>query len=268
MFQGPELIAVVFQVLWILLRVGTAWIFFPVLSHPNIPATVKTASALAFSVALYPIVKSGLPTWTVNNPPALGVLILEVLREILFGVGMGLAAKWIFTSIVAAAQWAGNQIGFSAGSIIDPESGAQDSAWTEFNGWLGIMVFFAVGGQMWLLEALRDSYTFSLKDIFIRLSDVNMAAQFWVQIGADFFVWMLKLSGPMVAVALLLQVALGVLSKFIPQINVWLVSIPLTIGVGVFVFTLLSPMYGDALEDFMRSFRETQYHWLTFVGVR
>lgn len=268
MVQGPELLEIVFDILWVVLRVGAAWMFFPVLSHPSIPMTVRSSMALAFSVALYPLVKSSLPEWSPLAPPALGILVLDVMKELTLGIGMGLVSRWVFTSIMAAAQWVGMQIGFSSGSVVDPESGNQETSWAEFHNWIGIMFFFGVGGHYWILQALTDSYLFNFSTMFERLTDAKMSFGFWSEVGTQFFVWMLKLSGPLVVATLLLQIALGVLSKFIPQINVWLVSIPITLGAGVFLFTILSPMYGNAIEEVLLGFRESQYMWLNFVGVR
>ena len=72
----------------------------------------------------------------------------------------------------------------------------------------------------------------------------------------------------MVVVLLLLQAALGILSKFIPQINIWSVSIPVTIGVGIMLFIILSPIYADALGGLFNVEKESNYLWLKAMGAR
>ena len=89
------------------------------------------------------------------------------------GAGMGLVSKWMFSACVASAQWAGTQMGFSVGGVIDPEMHSSDSAWAQFNQWVGIMLFLAVGGHYTLIQALADSYQFNFDNIFVRLPSVS-----------------------------------------------------------------------------------------------
>ena len=124
-----------------------------------------------------------------------------------------------------------------------------------------VVLFFGVGGHLLLIQAMADSYRFDFSEFMAHITG-PVAGEFWIVTGSNFFKWMLRLSGPMVVVLLLLQAALGILSKFIPQINIWSVSIPVTIGVGIALFIILSPVYGDALTALFSAGRETHYLWL------
>jgi flagellar biosynthetic protein FliR len=266
--SGEALLSYVLKVFWVALRIGSAWMFFPILSQRQIPAIVRFTTALTFSVALLPSVGPHLPNLEFSNLPSGGVLFLEILKELTIGIGLGLVAKWMFSTCVASAQWIGTQLGFAGGGMVNPDFEFEDSAWTEFHNWIAVMFFLALGGHWFLLQALRDSYLFDFSNLYARLGDSRVVSGFWVEIGTQFFFWMLKLSGPLVVVVLLLQAAMGVLSRFVPQINVWMVSIPLTLGIGTFVFTLLSPLYSDALASLFKSSFEMNYQWLHVIGVR
>ncbi len=268
MNAGEPLLLYFFKVFWVMLRLGAAWMFFPILSHHSIPMIIRLCAAISFSVALMPSVSPFLPQLSFASLPTDGSLFLQILRELIVGMGLGLVAKWMFSTCVASAQWIGTQIGFSGGGIVNPEFEFEDSSWTEFNNWIAIMFFLSIGGHWFLLQALRDSYVFDMSHLFERITDQHMASRFWVEVGTQFFFWMLKLSGPLVVVVLLLQAAMGVLARFVPQINVWLVSIPLTLGIGTFVFTMLSPLYGDALGELFKASQGMNYLWLQFIGVR
>src|SRR4051812_22614114 len=106
----------ILQIFMVSLRVGSIWMFFPVLGQRNIPATVRLAGALALSAALLPLVKPHLPPWTVLALPSLAELVFFISKELVVGLGMGLIARWIFTAGIASAHWVGMQMGFSAGS--------------------------------------------------------------------------------------------------------------------------------------------------------
>lgn len=266
--MATDLFEIIFQVLLVFLRVGTMWMALPILGQANIPTPVRLAGGLTLSMALLPMVASQLPKWSLLAPPELPELVVFITREVLFGIGLGLAARMMFFAAVAAAQWVGVQMGFAMGGLLNPELNQSDSAWAEFNNWLFIMTFLAIGGHLLLIQAMADSYTFSLTNFFARVSDPAIAGAFWIEMGSQFFIWMLKLSGPLLVVLLILQAAMGIISRFIPQINVWFVSIPLTLGIGVFFFTLLSPVYGDALHDLAAFTLEASQGYLRFVGTR
>ena len=256
------------QVLMVSVRMGALWMVFPVFSSRTIPAFVKLAGVLALSFAMIPKVHSFLPAWSITKMPDMYQLFIFTARELLVGLGMGLSVRWIFSSCVAAAHWVGTQMGFSMGSIMSHETGGSESAWSELHQWICLILFLGAGGHWLLIQALWDSYQVDLSMFFTKLSNPEIAAVLWVDVGTRFFAWMLKLSGPMIVVLLLLQGALGVLSRFVPQINVWLVSVPLTLGLGVFVFMLLSPAYSDALGSLFTASHESGAIFLKALGGR
>jgi len=247
-------------------RVAALFVAFPFYAHTAIPAMVKVFCTMAFAVALYPAVGPTLPQWSASNLPLVSEIFSRVVMEFAVGVGMGLVARWIFSSVIASAHWVGTQMGFSMGGVLSPDIGEDSSSWAEYLNWMAILIFLSVGGHHMILSALKDSYLVNMNDAISALGSAERGTAFWIETGSTFFAWMLKLSAPMVVVVLLLQAGLGVLSKFVPQINLWIVSIPITLGVGVLVFTMLSPMYGDALTELFKVEQEFQYSWLKYLG--
>lgn len=252
----------------IVVRLSSLFIFFPVLSQSVLPGLVKISATVAIAIALLGRVGPLLPAWDPNHLPDLATILSFAVHEFVIGAGMGLVAKWIFSACVASAQWVATQMGFSLGSVFDPEIQSSESAWSELHQWMLVMIFFSIGGHIFFIQALTDSYFVNLGDISEKLLDLNLSLGFWSEIGTRFFIWMLKLSGPMAVVLLLIQISMGILSKFVPQVNIWSVSLPVTLGFGVLVFTFLSPMYGDALSSLLNVNFETNYLWLKFLGAR
>ena len=258
----------ILQVFLIALRVGTLWMFFPIFSRANIPPMVKVFSALAMAVSLYPLVHDTLPAWSRTFSPSNAELIFFAARELTFGLAMALVVRIIFSAAQAAADWVGVQMGLAMGGAFNPNFEGGDTSWADFHNWIAIMIFFGVGGHMFLIQAMAESYQLDLSHLFERLSDPAVAPMFWAEIGQTFFMWVVKLAGPLVFVLLVLQASLGILSKFIPQINIFAVSLPITIGVGVLVFSMLSPMYGDALGHLFETGKGFDRLFLKFVGAR
>lgn len=258
----------ILKIAMIFLRAGSLWMFFPIFSQGGIPGNVRLFGGIAFSAALLPLAGPKLPTWSVVAPPDMATMAGFIAREFLVGAGMALAVRWIYASITGASHWVGTQMGFSAGGLLDPEFQASDTSWSEFNQWVATILFFSCGGHLFLIQALATSYSFDLSQFSQTFFDGSQHGAFWIEMGRAFFIWMLKLSGPMVVVLLILQAALGVLSKFVPQINVWSVSIPVTIGAGVLVFSILSPLYGDALGELFKYEIQAQTLWMRAIGGR
>ncbi len=265
---STELLTPILKIAMISLRMGALWIFFPIFSQATISVRIRMMGMLVLSTAIYNRVQGTLPNWSLELLPSNADLLAFTARELFIGAGMGLVAKWVYSAVVAAGHWVSAQMGFGVAGMFDPETQVSESAWADFHQWLGVMVFFSIGGHYFFIQALADSYAFDMSHTFETLLDANRSAQLWSEVGSRFFLWMLKLSAPMAVVLLMLQMAMGVLSKFVPQINLWSVSLPLTLGVGVLVFTFFSPMYGDALHALLKSNNEVPYLWIKFLGAR
>lgn len=249
-------------------RVAALFIAFPFFAHAAIPMNIKVFCTMAFSVALYPAISSTLPGWSFSSLPSMSEIFFRVVSDFIIGIGMGLVARWVFSSAIASAHWVGVQMGFSMGGVFSPDMGEDSSSWAEYLNWMAILIFLSVGGHHLILSAIKDSYLIDVANVFSSISSFDRGTAFWIEVGSTFFLWMLKLSAPMIVVVLMLQAGLGVLSKFVPQINLWIVSIPVTLGLGVFVFSILSPMYGDALTELFKIEHEFYYSWIKYLGMR
>ena len=268
MIEVAGLFGPILKIVMIAVRVGALWMFFPVFSQSAIPARIRFCGVIALSLSLLHAVGPKLPNWNVVLLPTSAEILEFTTREFLVGAGMGLVARWIFAACLASASWVSAQMGFGMSGLFDPEFQSSENSWADFNQWVGVMVFFGIGGHLFFIQALADSYKVDVSQLFLKISDPMLSGGFWSEIGSSFFIWMLKLAAPMAVVLLLVQVSMGVLSRFVPQVNIWSVSIPATLGTGVIVFTLFSPMYSDALSSLFRFNVESNYLWLKFLGAR
>lgn len=249
-------------------RVTAFWLAFPFVMSISLPPMVRVAGAMTLSIALYPMVEAQLPVWTMAAPPSLYDFLTFAAKEFIIGAGLGFLAKFIFSSAIASAVWLGSQMGFSMGGLVNPDFKETDTAWGALHGWIALMIYLSIGGHWFTLQALAESYQFSFVGFWSHLTSIDAGIELWGAVGTSFFTWMLKLAGPMLVVIMMLQAGMGVLSKFVPQINVWMVSIPITLGVGVLVFAMLLPMYAEVLKTLLSSGMETQYLWLRYLGAR
>jgi flagellar biosynthetic protein FliR len=261
-----QLMAYMWLLACVAVRVSSLFLFFPFFSSMRIPFMVKAAACFLFSIALLEKAKTSFPVEIIQMKASAGFLIFFVIRELLVGAGMGLIAKAFYDCCIASAEWIGLQMGFNMSAMMDPMGDQHQSSWAIFHDWLAMMVYLSLGGQWWSLRAIADSYQINTESIFQMLADSSRASALWIQVGQQFFFWMVKLAGPMLAVVMFLQFSMGILSKFIPQINLWTVSVPLTLGIGIFAFSVFSPMYGDILGSLFSAQKDGIEMWLRFLG--
>jgi len=225
----------------------------PPFNSPGIPAAVKGALAMALSLVVLPHISGQLPPITAS------FLVLSTFTEALIGAALGFLVQLLFTAV----QLAGNIIdlagGFSLQPAYDPMAQTSNASIGKLYNLLATTLLFTSGGHLLLVRGFVTSYeglpiggsidTAQLgHTLIIALSKMFLAA--------------LQIGGPMVAVLLLADVALGLLTKAAPALNVFSIGFPvkimLTLALLGLTFPLLPPavdgLLGTAL-DAITSFR-------------
>ncbi len=235
MFQGLSLI---------LMRVAPVIFLMPLFHSRNIPIRVKAGLTLIISLVLLPTVKIG-PEAFPSEPLS---FILFVLLEMMIGFLLGFSVRLTFAGLQLAGELAGFQMGFGMARVMDPQSGSESTVVTEFYYLIGLLLFLAADGHHWFFKALAQSLHVlgpgefqlqaGLMDLLIRLS-------------GRMFVLAIQIVAPIMAVMFLLQIALGIVSRMIPQVNVLMSSFPLTIGLGLLFVGLSIELLWPMLENLM-----------------
>jgi len=228
--------------LMVFVRMTGLFVTAPIFGRRNLPTQVKIGFAFFNAV----ILSNTIPLEKVETGGGILTLAVLVAKEFLVGVVIGYVAYMIFSSIYLAGQLIDMQIGFGIVSVLDPVSNIQLPVTSNFYYILCMLVFMIIKGHHALIKALYDSYEFvplrkaAFSDVL--LGDV-------LKIFANTFVISFKISAPIIAAILIVDVALGVISKSIPQMNVFIVGMPLKllIGIGLLIFTL--PAFVSMIEN-------------------
>ncbi|OIO68437.1 MAG: flagellar biosynthetic protein FliR [Zetaproteobacteria bacterium CG12_big_fil_rev_8_21_14_0_65_55_1124] len=231
----------VISFLLVLLRVGTLIMLMPVLGHRLVPGPVKIGLIGLMSLLLYPIVRTSLP----QVPSSPELLIVLATQEILIAAMLAMLAQLIFSAAQFAGQIMSYQMGLAIANVFDPASSAQIAVVGQFAAVLAMLVWVSVGAHNTFLMSLVDS--FYLMPIghpwHINAWDaLNDAA-------ANMFVLALRMVAPMLLLLFFLYVALGLLARAVPQIQVFFVSFPLTVALGFLSFALAIPMIISLMHD-------------------
>ncbi len=230
------IVAFVFPLTRVLALLATA----PVFNNAALFPMARLILGLAITFALVPVLP---PTQAIAAGSWLGLAAL--VQQVLIGVVMGFTLRIAFTAIDLAGELVGLQMGLSFATFYDPQNTAQTPVVSEFVGLLALLIYLASNGHLMSLAALAESFT------LLPITATPFAAKGFSAVlawSATLFSMGLLLSLPLVAALLIANLALGVLSRIAPQLNLFAVGFPVTLASGIIVLMFSLPYLGTALQ--------------------
>ncbi|NIA53661.1 flagellar biosynthetic protein FliR [Massilia sp. TW-1] len=239
-FTTTQLYAWIGGLLWPLTRILGLVAAAPVFGNTAVPILIKTT----LGVLLAAIVAPTLPAVPAVDPTSwAGILI--VAQELLIGMAMGFAMRLVFAAIEFAGEVASTTMGFSFATFFDPTSAGRSSAISQFLALVATMAFLAMNAHLVLIEALVESF-FTLP---ISASPMSVTAPLeMVRWGSRVFSAGMQIAMPMVAAMLIANIALAILTRAAPQLNLFGIGFPITLGAGFLVISLTIPYLGTPLQ--------------------
>lgn len=204
------------------------------------PARIRLVAALVITVALAP----ALP-----EPPAIpagswiGLMVLA--QQIVIGLLLGFTLRIAFAAVDLAGELIGMQMGLSFAVFYDPQHGAQTPVLSEFLGLLTTLIFLAMNGHLLMLQVLAES--FRLLPIGTTPLGAGGFAVFLAW-SSTLFATGLLLALPLITALLIANLAMGVLARVAPQLNIFAVGFPVTLLAGFVVLMFSIPYFGAAME--------------------
>ena len=237
--------AMAFQAALLFCRLGAACMVLPALGEQDVPAMVRLALALALVPLLWPVLQPGLPA-----PPddAAGALRL-VAMEVVVGLWLGGLARLVAMAMAIAGQVIALMVGLSSALAQDPQLGQQAAVTARFAGLLGALVLLSGGLYALPLGALAQSYAAFPPGAPWPAGE---AAEAVATAAAQGFDLALRLAAPFVLGAVVVNVALGLLARLAPQVQVYFVAIPGQILAGIALLALLLPAMAALYAEAMR----------------
>ncbi len=211
----------------LLVRPGALMMIGPGLGGQQVPPQVRVALTVLLALVLAPSVP--LP-----SGPGIG-LVAIVIREIAIGLALGLAARAVIAGAELAGHICSQQIGFSYAATVDPEGGARNTALASLYGLLATFTWLSIGGHHLLIRALDASY--AGLPIGGGGIDASLVRSVRDVLGIV-FVTGLRLAAPLIAVLVLLEIAVGLISRAAPALNFFVIGYPLRLIVGLFVVAI------------------------------
>ncbi len=240
-FTTTELYAWIGGLLWPLTRILGLVAAAPVFGNTGVPSLVK----LTLGVLLAAIVAPTIPAIPAVDPTSwAGILIAG--QEMLIGLAMGFSMRLVFAAIEFGGELASSTMGFSFASFFDPNSAGRSSAVSQFMALVATMAFLAMNAHLVLVQVLVESF-FTLP---ISGTPMSLAAPLeMVRWGGRIFSAGLQLTLPIVAALLITNVALAILTRAAPQLNLFGIGFPVTLGAGLLVLSLTLPYLNTPLQN-------------------
>ncbi|HPV01533.1 MAG TPA: flagellar biosynthetic protein FliR [Clostridiales bacterium] len=228
--------------LLVFIRMTGLFVVAPVFGRRNVPTYFK----IGFSFFISLILINTTVLQSVEYADTLPGYVMLVMKEFLVGLSMGFVAYLSYTAIYIAGELIDMKIGFGVVNVIDPMSNIQVPITSNFYFIASMLIFLAMGGHHMLIKALFDSFSslppgsaaFSegANDIIMNLFSTVLATGF-------------KLAAPIVAAVLIADVALGTISRMVPQMNVFVIGMPLKIFVGLIIVVITIPMFVEIMKS-------------------
>ncbi len=211
----------------------------PVLGNQQVPKRVKIGLSALLALVIAPTIPE-IPQVPVGS--AQGLLI--IVQQIIVGVAMGFTMRLIFTAIEMAGELAGLQMGLGFASFYDPVNSSYLPIVARWLGMVAILAFLATDGHLYMLSALAESFT------TLPIGNSLPTGGFYgvASWGASIFLYGLQISLPIVAALLITNIALGILTRAAPQLNLFAVGFPITLTIGFIVMLLSMPYLGALLN--------------------
>lgn len=237
------------SLLWPLARILGLIAAAPLFGNAAVPLRIKVLLGVFLALVIAPLV----PAVPAADPTSwAGLLIL--VREMIIGVAMGFSMRLVFAAVEYAGEVASQTMGLGFAMFFDPSTRGRSSAISQFMALVATMAFLAVNGHLVLLEALAESF------ITMPISQApfsSNAALELVRWGGRIFSAGLQLALPIIAALLITQVALGILTRAAPQLNIFGIGFPITLGVGFLTLSLALPYLATPIVNLFNQGIET-----------
>jgi flagellar biosynthesis protein FliR len=230
--------------LLVLTRISPLFLLAPLFSSAMVPARARGVVAVALAIGIAPIALNAGDGQQL--PLDLWVLGGLLAKELLVGLAFSFALAALFAAVQVAGSLLDTLIGFSFGALIDPITGSNGGVLNQLYGLIGAMIFVVINGDAWVIQGLARTYEAvplaSSPDINTLVQGAQLA--FSGILGAA-----VQVAAPVMLAVLLTDVGFGLLSRVVPQLNIFAVGFPAKVTVGLVLVGATLPFVAGWLSD-------------------
>ena len=204
----------------------------PLFSGTTVSMPIKVAVGVLLTLIVAPMVDVGSAVDLVSLQGA-----IVIIQQLMIGFALGFVLRILFSAVDLAGQVSGLTMGFGFASFFDPQSGGTTTVITTLMTMLFMLLFISMDGHLLMITALVESFvTLPVNQGLGTFDGMTI-----VRLGSAMFMTGLQIAMPIIATLLVTNMALGVLTRSAPQLNIFGIGFPITIGVGFIVLALILP---------------------------
>lgn len=240
-------------------RVVSMLFSIPILGARNVLKGFKVGLGFFISLILINIVRVDTSVLSAD----IFSLGIAISGEFLIGFMIGLMAKLIFTAVEIAGELMGFQMGFGIVNVIDPQTSSQIPIVGQFQTILSTLIFLSINAHHYFLAAIAESFVIVPPLYSSFPMDLMVGI---VRLTGDMFVLAIKIGAPVIVALFIANIALGIISKTIPQMNILIVGFPLTIAVGILIMSLSLPLFAYLVQRIFEGMKGNMIEVLSVMG--
>ncbi len=206
----------------------------PLFSYRTIPTPIKIGLGFFLSLVIFSSMEA--PVISIDH-----YYVLLLLKEITVGLAIGLIAYMILSVVQIAGGFIDFQMGFAMANVMDPQTGAQSPIIGQFFYMVALLFLLSVNGHHLLIDGVYNSYQFIALDGLITVD--GDFSKFIVETFNSMFIIAFQMALPLVGCLFLVDVALGIIARTVPQLNVFVVGLPLKITVSFIALSVFIVLY-------------------------
>ena len=221
-------------ILWPFLRILAVFTAAPIFSSKAIPLRARIGLAFFIAYAAQPSLQ-GQAIISLSSPEAVGA----VIQQVGIGLAIGFSVRLVFAAVELAGEVVGIQMGLGFASFFNPALNSQSTAVAKFFGNMAMLLFIVTNGHLMVLMPVIKSFeAFPVNQNFLQaLGEMKLYT-----LGADLFASGLWIALPMIGMLMFVNLALGIVSRVAPQMNIYAIGFPITLTVGLIGIAATLPM--------------------------
>lgn len=221
--------------LLVFVRVLGFFVTMPIFSYRTIPMPFKIGMSFYLAIAMTYAADGVTITFNSTYP-------FLLVKELMVGILIGLIAYMILAAVQIAGGFIDFQMGFAIANVIDPQTGAQSPLIGQYFYMIALLFLLSVNGHHLLIDGIYNSYQFIPLDRFIPFSREGII-NFVIDVCNHMFIIAFQIAIPIVGCLFLVDIALGIIARTVPQLNVFVVGLPLKILVSFIALILFFGLY-------------------------
>ncbi|WP_201713802.1 flagellar biosynthetic protein FliR [Rossellomorea arthrocnemi] len=254
-----ELVPILSVYLLVFVRVSAFFVTMPLFSYRNIPAQHRIAFSVVLSWVMYYTIDS--KAFDIN-----GQYFLLIMKEAMVGLLIGFVAYMIVTAIQIAGGFIDFQMGFAIANVIDPQTGSQSPLTGQYLYTFALLLLLALNGHHLLLDGIFYSYQMIPIDRpWIPFGDENLV-DYVITSFNSMFIIAFQMSIPVVATLFLVDVALGIVARTVPQLNIFVVGFPIKIAVAFIVLFIVMGVTFTVMQQLFEMMFVTMRDLMKIIG--